>query len=65
MRLGKGETKPQVQTGKVELEIEKQLIAHLQAMEDFTKIPKGEIVSVALKRFITSHKDYFPEGYKF
>lgn len=64
MRLAKGETKPVVQTAKVELEIEKKLIEQLSAMETHTKIPKGEIVSVALKRFISAHKDYFPDDYK-
>lgn len=65
MKLSKGEAKPVVQTGKIELEIEKQLIEYLQAMESFTKIPKGELVSTALKRFVSAHKDFFPEGYKF
>ena len=64
MRLAKGEIKPVVPTAKVELEIEKKLVDQLATMETHTKIPKGELVSTALKRFISAHKDYFPDGYK-
>jgi hypothetical protein len=65
MKLAKGETRPAVPTAKVELEIEKTLAEQLVVMENHTKISKGEIVSTALKRFISAHKDYFPEDYKF
>ena len=47
---------------KVELEMEKSIAEQLEVMSNFTKIPKGEIVTTAMKRFISAHKDYFPEG---
>ncbi len=62
MKTSKGETKAAVQLAKVELELEKDLLEQLLTMEKFTKISKSEIVTTALKRFISSHKDYFPEG---
>jgi hypothetical protein len=65
MKLAKGETKPKSGTTvKVELELEKKLSEQLQVMETFTKIPRSEIVTTALLRFISAHKDYFPEDYK-
>jgi metal-responsive CopG/Arc/MetJ family transcriptional regulator len=62
MKTSKGEVKASVQLAKVELELEKDLLEQLLTMEKFTKISKSEIVTTALKRFISSHKDYFPEG---
>ncbi|MBI3544779.1 MAG: hypothetical protein HY075_16025 [Deltaproteobacteria bacterium] len=60
MKLAKGETKKSGPTAKIELELEKTLIEQLQQMEGYTKISKSEIVTTALLRFISSHKDYFP-----
>jgi hypothetical protein len=62
MKLGKDESRPPVKLIKVELEIEQKLAEQLQMMHDFTKIPKWELLGTALKRFISQHKDYFPEG---
>lgn len=62
MKLSKGESKPKVTTVRVELELEKQVADQLQQMEDHTKMSKGELATIALKRFISQHKDYFPEG---
>lgn len=61
MKLGKGETKNIGPTAKIELELEKTLIEQLATMEKHTKISKSELVATALKRFISAHKDYFPE----
>ena len=62
MKLAKGESKPKVETVKIELDLEKSVVEQLKAMEDFTKISKSEHVCIALKRYISQHKDYFPEG---
>ena len=62
MKANKNESKKGELVGKIELELELKLIEQLQTMESFTKIPKSELVGTALKRFISSHKDYFPEG---
>ncbi|MGE4232200.1 MAG: hypothetical protein AB7F43_02625 [Bacteriovoracia bacterium] len=48
---------------KTNIELEKELVEKLEVMESHTKISKGELVSTALKRFISQHKDYFPEDY--
>lgn len=61
MKLAKGENKPKVETVRVELELDKTVAEQLQAMESYTKISKGELTTTALKRFISAHKDYFPE----
>lgn len=49
-------------TAKIELEIAKELVDSLKVMENYTKISQTVLVETALKRFIASHKDYFPEG---
>jgi hypothetical protein len=63
MRQGKGEAKISGPTAPLNIEMEKILIEQLQVMEDFTKIPKAELLGIALKRFISQHKDYFPDDY--
>lgn len=62
MKLNKNEPKKSEPVGRIELELEAKLIEQLQTMESYTKISKSELVTTALKRFISSHKDYFPEG---
>lgn len=62
MKLGKGENKSQGETVKVQLEMDKTVAEQLKIMESYTKISQAELVTTALKRFIASHKDYFPEG---
>lgn len=64
MKLAKGEKKPEVVTAKVEVEMEAKVVEQLLVMEKHTSIPKGEILCTALKRFIATHKDYFPQDYK-
>ena len=62
MKLAKGETKKSNgPTVKVELNLEKTLADQLLQMESYTKISKSEIVTTALLRFISAHKDYFPD----
>lgn len=60
MKLEKSATKSNVTMVRVDLEIEKPVVEQLQQMTEYTKIPKGELVTTALKRFISAHKDYFP-----
>jgi hypothetical protein len=64
MKLAKGENKPRTETVRVELELDKKVAEQLQIMESHTKIPKGELATTALKRFISAHKDYFPEEHR-
>lgn len=64
MRTGKDEIRQNIETAKLELSIDRKIVDQLKAMESFTKIPQTELVTTALKRFIASHKDYFPEDYK-
>lgn len=62
MKSNKGEAKQKGPCAKIELELEKTLIEQLHIMESHTKISKEDLVTTALKRFISQHKDYFPEG---
>lgn len=64
MKLAKGEKRPTEPMGKLEIELESKLIDQLQVMEKFTKISRSELLSTALRRFISAHKDYFPDDYK-
>lgn len=45
---------------KVEVEFEKEVAERLMAMEKFSKFSRSELVNTALKRFISSHKDFLP-----
>ena len=62
MKLAKGQKRVIGPTVKVELDLEREIADQLLAMEGYTKIAKSEIVTVALKRFISAHKDYFPDS---
>jgi RecA-family ATPase len=45
---------------KIDLELEKTTAEKLKKMSDYMKLSPGEITNVALKRFIATHKDFFP-----
>jgi hypothetical protein len=45
---------------KIEVEVEKDVAEKLAAMEKFSKISRSELTNTALKRFISSHKDFLP-----
>ncbi len=47
-------------TSKVEVEVEKTVAEKLAKMETFSKLTKSELTNTALKRFISSHKDFLP-----
>lgn len=47
-------------TQKMEIEIEKSVADTIFKMEQHMKITKAELINIALKRFITSHKDFLP-----
>lgn len=51
-------------TGKIEIEVEKTVIEKLQAMEKHSKFSVSELANTALKRFISSHKDFLPQAEK-
>ncbi len=63
MRPEKNITKQPTATAKLEAEIDKKIIDQLRTMEGFTKISQAEMITTALKRFIATHKDYFPPSY--
>ena len=44
----------------VAVKVEKCVAECLTIMADYTKISADEIVNTALRRFIVTHKDYFP-----
>jgi hypothetical protein len=47
-------------TTKIEIEVEKETAEKILEMEKFTKMTRGELANTALKRFISSHKDFIP-----
>lgn len=49
---------------KVEFEVEPFIAEALKQMETYTKITKSELANTALKRFISSHKDFLPKDFK-
>lgn len=49
-------------TKKIEAEIEAKVADQLAKMEQFIKISRSEIMNTALKRFISSHKDFLPRN---
>ncbi|MCC7440166.1 MAG: hypothetical protein IT285_00945 [Bdellovibrionales bacterium] len=47
-------------TAKVDVMVEKGVAENLQKMADYTKLSVSEIANTALKRFISTHKDFLP-----
>jgi hypothetical protein len=45
---------------KLEIEVETDVAEKLSSMEKYSKLSRSEITNTALKRFITSHKDFLP-----
>jgi len=45
---------------KMEVELEKDVAERLSVMEKYSKFSKSELTNTALKRFISSHKDFLP-----
>ncbi len=46
----------------VSIKLEKCVADSLKIMADYTKISADELVNTALRRFIVTHKDYFPDN---
>ena len=51
-------------TAIVSVDLEQEVLETIHAMEKHSKIPYSEIVNTAVKRFISSHKDFLPSDYK-
>lgn len=49
-------------TKKVEIEVEADVAEKLMAMEQHSRLSRSEITNTALKRFISHHKDFLPNG---
>jgi hypothetical protein len=47
-------------TRKIEIEVENEVAENLLKMESYSKFTISELADTALKRFIASHKDFFP-----
>ena len=44
--------------------VEKEVAECLKAMSQYKKIPEGELVNTALRRFIATHSDDIPKTFK-
>ena len=50
-------------TSSISLQIESEVIDILKAMESHKKITVSELANTALRRFISSHKDFMPSDF--
>jgi len=50
-------------TGTITVTVEKEVAEYLKVMAEHTKIPEGELVNTAMRRFISAHSDYFPREF--
>ncbi|RYZ70820.1 MAG: hypothetical protein EOP09_05545 [Proteobacteria bacterium] len=48
----------------VTIQLEAHVVQIIKAMEQETKHSFSEITNTAVKRYISSHKDFLPPGYK-
>lgn len=48
----------------IQVKVEKTVAECLKAMSEHTKIPEGELVNTAMRRFIAVHSDYLPKKKK-
>jgi hypothetical protein len=46
---------------KVTFELEKDVLAILKKMSEFTKHTESEMANTAIKRFISTHSDFLPK----
>ncbi len=51
-------------TQTLTIDVEKDVAERLQAMEKHAGIKVSQLANVALKRFISHHKDFLPPGYE-
>ncbi|MGZ3695512.1 MAG: hypothetical protein ACXWQO_15490 [Bdellovibrionota bacterium] len=47
----------------IQVPVEAEVAECLKVMSDNMKIPPGELVNTAMRRFISTHSDYFPKGF--
>jgi hypothetical protein len=50
-------------TSDLSLKVEAEVVVLLNAMQEHTKLSLSELSNTALKRFISSHKDFLPPDY--
>lgn len=55
--------KLQKPTGALSVDLESDVLEHIQAMANHMGYETSAIVNVAMKRFIAMHKDFFPPKY--
>ena len=51
---------PRPELVRITFDLDKTLAEDLRVMESYTKIPQVQLLETALKRYIASHKDFFP-----
>lgn len=49
--------------GSISVAVEQEVAECLKVMSENMKIPEGELVNTAMRRFISTHSDYFPKGF--
>lgn len=48
----------------IQITVEREVSEAIKVMSQHTKIPEGELVNTALRRFMATHSDYFPKKKK-
>lgn len=55
---------PFVLDTSLQVKVEKEVADLLKIMAESSKIPEGELVNTAIRRYIATHSDYIPKKYK-
>jgi len=48
-------------TTKIEVEVEVEISNQLEQMSAYTQLTQSELVNTAIRRFVSAHKDFFPQ----
>jgi hypothetical protein len=48
----------------IKVTVEKEVAELLKVMSETSKIPEGELVNTAIRRYIATHGDYVPKKHK-
>jgi hypothetical protein len=62
MKRAPGEVEEVVERDEFKCKLPKKIIKQLHVMSEFSKVSIDEMVETAIKRYISSHSDYFPNN---
>ena len=56
----KSDYKLEGSTAKISVEVEKKVSEDLKVMSQYSQFSESEIVNTAIKKFVSTHRDFFP-----